>query len=125
MSTSTIDKVAPYVDRVMNDSDLQDRIRQTVKTGGKTAKRARSKGAKRGAGDAKLRNQAIATIATANGVLNAIQEPPKKPKKRWLRRLLLLAVLAGGAYLATDESARNKVLDAVGGGGDSEGQATA
>lgn len=117
MATSTIDTLAPYLDRVMNDQDLQDRIRKTVKSGASTASRARGKSPKKAAKDATLQKSALATLMTARGVVQAFQEPEKKPKKRWLRRLLLLGVLGGGVYLAVDEEARNKVLDAVSGGG--------
>src|SRR3954447_17900273 len=97
---STIEKVGPYVDRFLNDEELQGRVRSAVKNGGAALARARGRGsAKKAAQAAKVRRRAVAATVTARRVGGALREREKKrkPRLRWVRRLLLLGILGGAA----------------------------
>lgn len=112
---STIEKMSPYIDRLMNDTDLQDSLRKTARTGGAAARRARSKGnAKKAAKDPKVRQQALTALLTAREAARTLSEPERKPKSRWLKRLLVLGVIGGIVYLVANEEAREKLMEAAG-----------
>lgn len=119
---STIERVTPYIERLMDDDDVQDRVRKALRSGSSAAGRARKKGnAKKAARDPKVRQQALAALIAAREAAATLSEPPRKPKSRWLKRLLVVGLLGAAAFLAVDEDAREKLMDAIGMG--SEGPA--
>lgn len=115
---STTQKVTPYLERLMDDKDLQDSLKDFFKTGTSAAGRARGKGsAKKAAKDPKVRQQALTALLAARQAAITLREPEKKPKSRWLKRLFVLALIGAGFYVAVDEEARGRLLEAVGAAG--------
>lgn len=109
------DKISMYLDRLINDEDVRGRLSKSASSGKSALRRARGKGGvKKVASDAKVRRKAANALTAAQEAIDALTEPEKKPKKRWLKRLFVLALLSGGLYLALNAQARERLLGLAG-----------
>jgi hypothetical protein len=106
-------KDSPYVQRLVEDADLRENIREAYESLRKAYGRL-SNGkapAKALLDDKKLQKELRAAAVSLRDAGEALREGPKRRKKRrWGRRLLILVVGAGVA-LALSEGLRQKVLD--------------
>jgi hypothetical protein len=103
-----------YVQRIVEDAELRDNIRDAVEqskkayarlSNGKTPTKALLE-------DKKLQKDLRQAAASLRDVGLALREGPKRKKRRLGRKLFILAVGAGLA-LALSEGLRKKVLDAL------------
>jgi hypothetical protein len=91
--------MAPHLQSLLDDREVQAAIRRLAAAGRKTYERARGQRPTKALNDKRLRRRvqeaAIATwqVWTA---LDAAQTRPRRP--RWRRRLVLVMTAAGGAY---------------------------
>ena len=104
----------PYVQRVIEDAELRDSIREAydhsrVAYGRLTNGKAPSKALME---DKKLHKELRAAAAAIGAASVALREGPKRKKRGLGRKLFVLAVGAGLA-LALSEGLRKKVLDAM------------
>ncbi len=115
----SITKANPYIQRLIQDSDLRDNVRTAVDssksaynrlTNGKAPHRALLE-------DKKLQADLREAAEAARDATLSLTESPKKraAKKRTggLGRKLLFAMVAAGAALAGSEKLRSKVLDTL------------
>ena len=106
-------KDSPYVQRLVEDAELRENIREAYESLRKAYGRL-SNGkapAKALLDDKKLQKELRAAAVSLRDAGEALREGPKRRKKRrWGRRLLILVVGAGVA-LALSEGLRQKVLD--------------
>jgi hypothetical protein len=106
-------KDSPYVQRLVEDAELRENIREAYESLRKAYGRL-SNGkapAKALLDDKKLQKELRSAAVSLRDAGEALREGPKRRKKRrWGRRLLILAVGAGVA-LALSEGLRQKVLD--------------
>jgi hypothetical protein len=115
-----ITKANPYIQRLLEDSELRDNVRTAVESGKSAASRLSSAKAPQKAllDDKKLQNELRAAFEAGRDAAMALSDAPKrsKPKKKrrgGLGRKLLFLVVAAGAALALSEGLRSKVLDAL------------
>jgi hypothetical protein len=109
----------PYIQRVVEDSDLRDNVTNVIESGKGAYERLVSNGAPHKAvlEDSKLHEHVQSAAGSVRDValaLNAVDPKGRKPKKKKHRgRTLLFLLIAAGAALALSEGLRNKVLDAL------------
>ena len=104
----------PYVQRVIEDADLRDNIREAYDHG-RVAYGRLTNGkapAKALMDDKKLQKELRAAAAAIGAASVALRDGPKRKKRGLGRKLFVLAVGAGLA-LALSEGLRKKVLDAM------------
>jgi ferric-dicitrate binding protein FerR (iron transport regulator) len=113
-SAATAVQTSPYVQRVLQDEDLRDNVRDALDaardafdrlTNGKPPHKALLE-------DKKLQKDLQRTVVNLREAGEALKEGPKK-KKRGIGRKLLVLVVGAGVALAVSEPLRNKVLDAL------------
>jgi hypothetical protein len=107
-------KTSPYVQRLIEDAELRDNIREAYESARKAYGRLSNGKAPTKAllEDKKLHKElsnAAEALRDAGTALKA--GPKKKKKKRRLGRVVLLAVVGGALALALSEGLRSKVLD--------------
>jgi hypothetical protein len=111
---AAVAKAKPYVQRFIEDEELRNNFRAAIDssrsaygrlTNGKSAHKALLD-------DKKLQGDLRDAVVSLRDATVALNEPPKR-KKRRLGRKLLIVVLAAGLALALSESLRSKVLDAL------------
>jgi hypothetical protein len=116
MAANTLESIQPYVEQLFDDSEVQKQLSRAA---------ANLRGARSRAGNAKSKKKALkdptlhrrllngAQAAIAAGI--AIQQGPQKQARRSRRGwLVALAAVGAGAYVATNEQARTKLLGLVG-----------
>jgi hypothetical protein len=102
----------PYVQRLMDDEELRDSLRDAFEAGRKAYDRATGKGTvKAVTSDKKVQKE----LRTATESLRDASERLRggKRKKSKLGRLILVAVIGAVVALAVNEGARRAVLDAL------------
>jgi hypothetical protein len=104
----------PYVQRIIQDSELRNNIRDAYEhTRSAYARLANGKGPSKALfDDKKLQRDLRDATVSLREVGSALKEGPRRRKRRTGRRLLILAIGAGLA-LALSEGLRKKVLDAL------------
>jgi hypothetical protein len=105
-------KDSPYVQRLVEDAELRENIMEAYESLRKAYGRL-SNGkapAKALLDDKKVQKELRNAATSLRDAGEALREGPKRKKRRWGRRLLILVVGAGVA-LALSEGLRQKVLD--------------
>ena len=100
-----------YVQRLMEDDELRDNLRNAFTSAKNAYGRINGKGPSKALDDKKTQRElkdAAASFKVATDQLRGV----KKRKKR-KGRLILLALVGAGAALALSEGLRKKVLDAM------------
>jgi hypothetical protein len=114
---SNITKAHPYIQRLIEDADLRDNVRQAIDStksaydrlmNGKTPARAL-------VDDKKLQKDVKSAFEAIRDATGALSDAPKKRARkagRFGRRLLAVAI-GGGLAIAGSETLRSKVLDTL------------
>jgi hypothetical protein len=114
-----ITKANPYIQRLIEDSDLRDNVRKALDasrsayerlSNGKAPHRALLEDKKL---QADLRQAAEAAQAAANSLTESPKKYQAKRKSRGFGRRLLVLVVGAGAALVASEGLRSKVLDTL------------
>ena len=102
----------PYIERLVDDEELRDNLRTAYESGRSAYGRLNNGKAPAKAllDDKKLQKDLRNAAISLRDAGEALREGPKRKKRHWGRRLLILAVGAGLA-LALSEGLRQKVLD--------------
>jgi hypothetical protein len=102
----------PYVQRVMEDSELRENLRNAFDSARKAYTRMSN-----GKGPVKAVTEDKKVQRNLKEAVNSLQEAAEKlsgkKKKRRLGRLLLLAIVGAGLAFALSEDLRKKVLDTL------------
>jgi hypothetical protein len=96
-ATEQISRLAPYARRLLDDDYVQDEFDRLFTNLRDGSQRARRQGAAQAATDRQLRNQATAALAAATHIVRALNQPEPAPKRHRVRRLVLVATVAGAA----------------------------
>lgn len=106
----------PYVEQLCDDRDVQKQLSRaaaSLRGAGSRAKRAKS--TRRALEDRRLRRRVAEGVRVAVAAGVAIKRGPEQQPRRSRRgRLLLLAGLGAGAFLAPNAQARERILGLVG-----------
>src|SRR3954452_5232053 len=116
---ATLDTVAPYFEQLLENDDVRNNLERARTRAHQAYGATKRKGAKKAAGDARVRARVTgAAVAARDAVFAAKRgrerELRRQQRRTRLRRGLVLLVLAGGAAAAANESVRTQVLDLVG-----------
>ena len=106
-------KTSPYVQRLIEDAELRDNIREAYESARKAYGRLSNGKAPTKAllEDKKLHKELSNAAENLRDAATALKEGPKKKKKRRLGRVIILALVGGALALALSEGLRSKVLD--------------
>jgi hypothetical protein len=106
----------PYVQRLIEDDELRDNLREAFEA----ARGAYSRAAGNGKGtvkavtsDKKVQKDLRTAAESLREASEALRAPKKKRRKGRLRRLILLALVGTAIALVVSEDARKAVLDAL------------
>jgi hypothetical protein len=109
-------RTGPYVQRFMEDEDLRDNVRKAVDSArvayGRLSSTNRS-APKSLLEDKKLQKSLQQAATSLRDAQAALAEGPKKKRRGGFGRVVLLALVGGGAAVALSESLRTRLLDAL------------
>ncbi len=116
---ATIETIRPYVEQLFEDSDVHEHLSRSAANLRAARRRAGgAKSKKRAVRDQTLHRRLVASVREAvragSSLQRANEKQLRRERRRKGRRLILLALAGALAYLAVDEGARNRLLDAVG-----------
>jgi hypothetical protein len=105
----------PYVQRIVEDAELRENIRDAVEKTRKAYARLSNGKAPTKAllEDKKLQKELREATVSLRDVGTALRDGPKRKRKRRLGRKLFLLAVGAGLALALSEGLRKKVLDAL------------
>lgn len=107
----------PYVQRLIEDEELRDNLREAFERARGAYGRATGNGkgaVKALTSDKKVQKDLSKAAESLREASEALHEPKKKRKKKGrLGRLILFAIVAAGIALVLSEDARKTVLDAL------------
>jgi hypothetical protein len=105
----------PYVQRLIEDEELRDNLRDAFEAARGAYGRAtgNGKGAVKAVTSDKKVQKDLRTAAESLREASEQLKAPKKRKKSRLGRLILFALIGGAIALAVSEDARKTVLDAL------------
>jgi hypothetical protein len=106
--------VGGYAQELLNNQDVQATARQAVDATKAAYQRARGQDAHEAVQDRKLRRRVTAAVAAAGEFLGAVSKAEPKPKPRWPRRIMLLAIIGVGAWLVSNEAVRARLQGLLG-----------
>ena len=101
----------PYVQRLVEDSDLRDDLRTAFESARRAYGRMNGKGPARALENKKVQKDLKKAASSLKSAADSLRTPPKRKKRRG--RLLLVGIIGAGLALALSESLRSKVLDAL------------
>jgi hypothetical protein len=105
----------PYVQRLIEDEELRDSLRDAFEAARGAYTRATGNGkgvAKAVTGDKKVQKDLRTAAESLRDVTEQLRAPKKRKKSR-LRRLVLFGLVAAGLALVLSEDARKALLDAL------------
>jgi len=115
---ANITKANPYLQRLIEDSDLRDNVRTAVDSSKSAYSRLTGSKAPQKAvlEDKKLHSDVSDAAQAIRDATLALTDAPRyktKKKGKGLGRMLLVALIGAGAALAGSEKLRSKVLDTL------------
>ena len=115
-AANTLESIQPYVEQLFDDSDVQRHLARATANLREARERAgNAKSKKKALKDPGLRRRLLTSAQAAVAAGVAIKQGPQKQARRSRRgRLVALAALGAGAYVATNAAARTWVLELVG-----------
>jgi hypothetical protein len=117
MAASTLESIQPYVEQLFDDSEVQKQLaRATANLRGAKSRAGSAKSKKKALQDPTLRRRLANTVQAAVAAGVAIKQGPEKKKAKRSRRgwVVALAAVGAGAYVATNDDARTKLLGLIG-----------
>jgi hypothetical protein len=109
--------LAPYLETLLDDPEVQAAARRAVTAGRATYQRARGTDPAKALEDKQLRRRAQQTLAATWEVWVAVTAPETRRRPRWRRRLVFVTAVATGAYVASNAEIRGAALGLFGGHG--------
>ena len=122
-ATHTLSRATPYVERLVDNSYLQDNVRDGVANLRAAYERARRRKAAEAAQDKKLYRRVRRGIGSLAEAAIALKTGREKPKRRG-RALIVLAVAGGGIVVATNSGLRERLMSTISASGANGGEQT-
>ncbi len=101
----------PYVNRLVEDAELRENLRNAFVSARKAYGRVNGKGPAKALDDKKVQRELKDAAASLKDAADSLRGNKKKKSRKG--RLLLLAVVGAGVALVASEGLRKKVLDAL------------
>jgi hypothetical protein len=111
---AVIDRVAsmgPYAQQLLDNNEVRAAARQAADATRAAYQRARGQDARKAVKDRKLRRRVTAAVAAVGEFAGAVSESSPKQKSPWPRRIALLAAVAAGAWLISNEAVRARIQE--------------
>ena len=103
--------LAPYAEQLLNNRDVQDAIQRAASAGRDSFQRAGGTSPGKAVKDKRLQRRLRETAQASWDVWTAVAEPSKpKRRARWGRRIVVVTLVAAGAFVALNTDARQTVL---------------
>jgi hypothetical protein len=106
--------VGTYAQQLLNNQDVQTSARQAADNARAAYQRARGQDPRKAVQDRKLRRRVTNAVTAVGEFLGAVGETPPKPKSPWPRRIALLAIIAAGAALISNQTVRARMQELMG-----------
>jgi hypothetical protein len=106
--------LAPYVQQLLYNSDVQASARQAAQATGAAYRRARGKHAEEIIQDKKLRRQVNKAASAISGIWKDVEESRPTQKSRWRWPAITLGLAVGGALLVTIGNGRARLSELLG-----------
>jgi len=116
MAATTLESIQPYVEQLFDDSEVQKQLaRVTANLRGAKSRANNAKSKKKALKDPRLRQRLLTSAQAAIAAGVAIKQGPEKKARRSRRGwIVAIAAIGAGAYVATNEEARTKLLGLIG-----------
>jgi hypothetical protein len=101
--------LAPYAEQLLNNRDVQDAIQRAASAGRDSFQRARATSPRKAVTDKRLQRRVKETAQATFDAWTAVSDSGK-PKRHWGRRIVVVGVVAAGAFVALNAEARQTVL---------------
>ncbi len=103
--------LAPYAEQLLNNRDVQDAIQRATSAGRDSFQRARGTSPRKAVTDKRLQRRLQETAQASFDAWNAVAESGKRKRRaHWGRRIVVVSVVAAGAFVALNADARQTVL---------------
>jgi hypothetical protein len=108
------ERISPYAERLIDDRDLRENLREVILASRDAAQRARGQDKKKAVRDKRVRRRARDAAQAASAAVAALRKPPPKPKRNRFALIALLGAAATAAFLALNPGARAQVMELFG-----------
>jgi len=110
-----LESIQPYVEQIFDDREVQRHLaRANANLRGARSRAGRAKSKKQAVQDRQMWQRVLGGLGAALDAAVAIKHAPEKRSSSRGKWVLLLGGAGAAAYLATNEPARNKVLELAG-----------
>ena len=106
--------IRPYAQQLLDNNEVRATARQAADATRAAYQRARGQDAREAVKDRKLRRRVTAAVAAVGEFLGAVSESSPEQKSPWPRRIALLAAVAAGAWLISNEAVRARIRELLG-----------
>jgi hypothetical protein len=106
--------MGPYAQQLLDNNEVRATARQAADATRAAYQRARGQNARKAVKDRKLRRRVTAAVAAVGEFLGAVSESSPEQKSPWPRRIALLAAMAAGAWLISNEAVRTRIQELLG-----------
>ena len=108
------ERISPYAERLMDDRELRENLREVLSASRDAAQRARGRDKKKAVRDQRVRRRARDAAKAGGAVVAALREPPPKPKRNRFALIALLGAAAAAVFVALNPGARAQVMERLG-----------
>jgi hypothetical protein len=103
----------PYVQRLVEDEELRENLRNAFVSARKAYGRVNGKGPAKALDDKKTQRELKDAASSLKEAADALRGAKKKRRRGRMGRLILVSLVGAGLALALSEGLRKKVLDAL------------
>jgi hypothetical protein len=108
------ERISPYAERLMEDRELRDNLREVLAASRDAVQRARGQDKKQAVRDRRVRQRARDAAKAGSALVTALSEPAPKPKRHRFALVGLLGGAGAAAFLALNPGARAQVMEFFG-----------
>jgi len=101
----------PYLQRLVEDEELRDNLRNAFVSAKKAYERMNGKGPAKALDDKKVKRELKDAASSLKDAADSLRHGKKRKRRK--RRLLMIAIVGAGLALALSEDLRKKALDTL------------